>query len=73
MSPPADIGLYCSDEELFIILERIITGFPLPGNVIRDVNPYHYKPVNLPGKYRVLINYKCLCAKAYLTIFFYFK
>lgn len=78
MSPPAvsssaDIGLYCSDEDLFMLLEKIIIGSPLPGNVITDINPYRYKPWNLPGKHLVLINYKRLGAKAYLTIFFYFK
>ncbi|KAF3446278.1 hypothetical protein FNV43_RR11457 [Rhamnella rubrinervis] len=58
MSPPADIGLFCSDEELIIILDRIITGSPLPGNVIRDVNPYHYKPANLPDNIWFFIHSK---------------
>lgn len=70
VTPSTDINML-SYEELFILLERIATGFPLPDNIIRDVNPYNFMPANLPGKYLVLISYKTIGAKAYLTIFFY--
>ncbi|XP_068309593.1 NAC domain-containing protein 83-like isoform X1 [Pyrus communis] len=46
---PADISLQCTDEELCMSLEKILDGSPLPGNVIRDVNPYRCAPSNLPG------------------------
>ncbi|CAN6539426.1 unnamed protein product [Malus baccata var. baccata] len=45
---PADISLQCTDEELCVSLEKIQDGSPLPGNVIRDVNPYRCAPSNLP-------------------------
>ncbi|XP_012071783.1 NAC domain-containing protein 2 isoform X2 [Jatropha curcas] len=43
-----DIALDCTDEELFISLEKMADGYPPPGNVITDVNPYNYEPSNLP-------------------------
>ncbi|KAK3231559.1 hypothetical protein Dsin_003440 [Dipteronia sinensis] len=47
-SPPPDISFACTHEELFVSLERMMNGFPLPSNVITDINPYIYKPTNLP-------------------------
>ncbi|XP_030553663.1 NAC domain-containing protein 83-like isoform X2 [Rhodamnia argentea] len=47
--PLADIKYDCSDEEVFKSLECITSGNSLPGNVIRDINPYCYRPENLPG------------------------
>lgn len=46
--PPDDISTYWTDEELCLSLERMIRGFPLPGNVIADINPYQLIPSNLP-------------------------
>lgn len=60
-SPSADISLYCTDKELFMSLEKMMAGSPLPDNVL-PLNPYDIKPDNLPGKYHG--------AKAYLTICF---
>ncbi|KAK3425410.1 NAC domain-containing protein 105 [Eucalyptus grandis] len=53
MSPPAaeplaDIKFDCSHEELFMLLECILSGSSLPRNVITDSNPYDYRPENLP-------------------------
>lgn len=45
-----EIDFDCADEEIFIFLEKMAGGYPLPGNVITDVNPYNYPPSNLPGK-----------------------
>ncbi|KAJ6675703.1 putative proteinC DOMAIN-CONTAINING PROTEIN 82-RELATED [Salix viminalis] len=47
-SPVADIEYFCRDEELFMFLDEVNIGSPLPGNVITDVNPYIYAPSNLP-------------------------
>ena len=41
-SPPPDISFACTHEELFVSLERMMSGFPLPSNVITDINPYIY-------------------------------
>ncbi|KAE8713413.1 hypothetical protein F3Y22_tig00110210pilonHSYRG00079 [Hibiscus syriacus] len=49
-SPPANIGFTCTNEELFIGLDKLTSGSPLPSNVI-DVNPYRYEPQNLPGDF----------------------
>ncbi|XVE94761.1 hypothetical protein REPUB_Repub02eG0036900 [Reevesia pubescens] len=46
-SPPANIGFTCTDEELFIAFDKLISGSPLPSNVI-DENPCRYEPQNLP-------------------------
>lgn len=50
VEPLADINYGCSDEVLFMLLELIIYGHSLPGNVITELNPYCYPPENLPGK-----------------------
>lgn len=54
MIPPesscADIGFDCTNEELFKALERMMTGSERPENVIDFLNPYKYRPTNLPGK-----------------------
>lgn len=55
-SHPADIGLDCTNEELFTAFERMVTGSPLPSNVINDVNPYKHEPTNLPEGIWYLIN-----------------
>ncbi|KAH7567308.1 hypothetical protein ACOSP7_010875 [Xanthoceras sorbifolium] len=47
-SPPPDISFACTHEELCFSLEKMMNGFPLPSNVINDVNPYIYMPSNLP-------------------------
>ncbi|TXG52275.1 hypothetical protein EZV62_021444 [Acer yangbiense] len=47
-SPPPDISFTCTPEELCVSLERMMSGFPLPSNVITDINPYIYEPSNLP-------------------------
>ncbi|XP_048331956.2 NAC domain-containing protein 83 [Ziziphus jujuba] len=46
-SPSADISLYCTDKELFMSLEKMMAGSPLPDNVL-PLNPYDIKPDNLP-------------------------
>ncbi|XP_059638203.1 NAC domain-containing protein 96-like isoform X2 [Cornus florida] len=43
--PPPDIGMYWSDQDVFMNLER---GYPFPNNVLTDVNPYQYNPSKLP-------------------------
>ena len=53
-SPAVDIGVYCSDKEIFTSLDGIICGSPLPSNVISDVNPYEHKPSDLPGMCLIL-------------------
>ncbi|KAK4859977.1 hypothetical protein QYF36_015321 [Acer negundo] len=47
-SPPPDISFACTHEELIVSLERMMSGLPLPSNVITDINPYIYNPSNLP-------------------------
>ncbi|GMP45071.1 hypothetical protein CsSME_00013735 [Camellia sinensis var. sinensis] len=48
--PPAEIGLYWTDEQLVLHLEQIILGFFTlqNGNVTGDINPYEHLPSNLP-------------------------
>ncbi|ONI32747.1 hypothetical protein PRUPE_1G383200 [Prunus persica] len=53
---PADIGFQCTDEELCISLGKIISGSPLPGNVIEDANPYQLVPSNLPDGFWYFIH-----------------
>lgn len=48
-SPASNIDLYYSDKDIFTSLDGIISGSPLPSNVISDVNPYQHKPSNLPN------------------------
>lgn len=55
-SPPSEIGSNSTYEELCVLLERMMNGFPLPGNVTNDVNPFKYKPSNLPGNYLLFLN-----------------
>ncbi|KAG5543261.1 hypothetical protein RHGRI_016112 [Rhododendron griersonianum] len=47
--PPANIGLYWTDEEIFMSLESLTKGSFIPENVLTDVNPYQHRPSNLPG------------------------
>ncbi|KAE9457066.1 hypothetical protein C3L33_11023, partial [Rhododendron williamsianum] len=47
--PPANIGLYWTDEEIFMSLESLTKGSFFPENVLTDVNPYQHRPSNLPG------------------------
>lgn len=47
--PPANIGLYWTDEEIFMSLESLTKGSFNPENVLTDVNPYQHRPSNLPG------------------------
>lgn len=53
---PAGIGFNCTDEELFTAFERLVTGSPLPSNVIDGINPYMHKPNDLPGGIWYLIS-----------------
>ncbi|PON36470.1 NAC domain containing protein [Parasponia andersonii] len=53
MCPPAaarshDTGFSFTDKDVFVRLEEIMNGSPLPSNVISDVNPYQHKPAHLP-------------------------
>ncbi|GMI96786.1 hypothetical protein HRI_003347900 [Hibiscus trionum] len=57
-SPPANIGFSCTNEELFIGLDKFTNGSPLPSNVISDVNPYKYEPQNLPDDFWFLSSSK---------------
>lgn len=50
---PADIGFQCTNEELCSSLGKIISGSPLPGNVIEDANPYQLVPSDLPGTFQI--------------------
>ncbi|EEF52531.1 conserved hypothetical protein [Ricinus communis] len=57
-NPVPDIGLNSTAEELFISLEKMAHGYPLPNNVITDVNPYNYSPSYLPQGIWYLIRSK---------------
>nr|UBT01643.1 NAC transcription factor 39 [Litchi chinensis] len=46
--PPPDLSFACTHDELFNSFEGMMSGFPLPTNVVNDVNPYIYVPSNLP-------------------------
>lgn len=50
MCPPApvDITKFWTEEEIFKSLEEFKSGSPLPAYVTADVNPYQFKPSNLP-------------------------
>lgn len=50
VSPPNEISLYWSDEELFTCLQGMINGSPLPDNVMIEVNPYQHNPSCLSGE-----------------------
>ncbi|XP_039052762.1 NAC domain-containing protein 82-like [Hibiscus syriacus] len=57
--PPASISFNCSDmDELFISLDKLTSGSPLPINVIDYVNPYGHDPQNLPEAVWFLISSK---------------
>lgn len=48
VTPPDNIGLYWTDEEVFTCLERMIQGeSSVPANVIKNINPYQQLPSNL--------------------------
>lgn len=56
MCPPAPASpissVVLTDVELILLLKDIIHGnpsYPLPNNVIADLNPFNYRPSNLPG------------------------
>lgn len=40
---------YWTDEAIFMSLYSFKRGKPLPSNVTSDVNPYQYRPSDLPG------------------------
>ncbi|KAK4387578.1 hypothetical protein Sango_2364400 [Sesamum angolense] len=46
--PPAEIGLYWSDEQIISLLDEYKPGSSLPNNVLADSSPYLYPPSNLP-------------------------
>ncbi|KAK4434491.1 NAC domain-containing protein 76 [Sesamum alatum] len=46
--PPAEIGLYWSDEQIISLLDEYKPGSRLPNNVLADSSPYQYPPSNLP-------------------------
>ncbi|KAG2663895.1 hypothetical protein I3843_16G055600 [Carya illinoinensis] len=53
MSSPAvaslgDLKSNCTVEELFLSFEKMISGSQFPSNVLPDVNPFLYRPSNLP-------------------------
>ncbi|KAL5558095.1 hypothetical protein UlMin_034306 [Ulmus minor] len=63
MSPPVsgqspDISSDFTDEEIFNCLGKLMSGSPLPSNVISDVNPYQHKPSNLPEGIWFFLNTK---------------
>ncbi|KAI8549726.1 hypothetical protein RHMOL_Rhmol06G0047700 [Rhododendron molle] len=49
MCPPAPVPPPATDEEIFMSLERLTKGSSIPENVLTDVNPYQYRPSNLPA------------------------
>ncbi|KAL6207401.1 hypothetical protein ACLB2K_018359 [Fragaria x ananassa] len=52
----ANIGVHYTDKELCMFLQKLLSGSPLPKNVINDVNPYQYMPSYLPpGSFWYLI------------------
>lgn len=65
MCPPAsvplaaEIGEYWTDEGIFTSLLNFKSGSPLPSNVTSDVNPYQYRPSDLPAD----LWYFCSCVK----------
>lgn len=65
MCPPAvaslgDLKSNCTDEELFLSFEKMISGSQFPSNVITYVNPFLYMPSYLPGKWYVLLDHHIL-------------
>ncbi|KAK9740566.1 hypothetical protein RND81_03G045100 [Saponaria officinalis] len=44
----SDIGVYWTDQELIVFLDKIQHGSPPPSNVLVDVNPFQHKPSSLP-------------------------
>ncbi|KAK6939506.1 NAC domain [Dillenia turbinata] len=49
VAPSADISELWTEAELILSLESYKRGAPTPQNVMTDVNPYNYEPVNLPN------------------------
>ncbi|XP_049362869.1 uncharacterized protein LOC125827609 [Solanum verrucosum] len=45
--PPGWMSSYGTDEEIFLVLNQINRGSPIPDDLIED-NPYKYDPSNLP-------------------------
>ncbi|XP_006367296.1 uncharacterized protein [Solanum tuberosum] len=45
--PPGLMSSYGTDDEIFLVLNQINRGSPIPDDVIED-NPYKYDPSNLP-------------------------
>ncbi|KAL2471786.1 NAC transcription factor 29-like [Abeliophyllum distichum] len=52
---PAEIGLYWTDEEVVLFLDKCTLGLPLPTNVIDYINPFQYKPSVLPDEIWFLV------------------
>ncbi|KAJ0024925.1 hypothetical protein Pint_08911 [Pistacia integerrima] len=57
-SPLPDIDISSTYEEFFGSLEKMNKGYPLPSNVINDVDPYSLMPSNLPDGLWFLVPYK---------------
>ncbi|XP_044511562.1 NAC domain-containing protein 76-like isoform X3 [Mangifera indica] len=57
-SPLPDIDISSTYEELFGSLEKMNKGYPLPSNVINDVDPYNHMPSNLPDGLWFLVSCK---------------
>ncbi|XP_031254813.1 NAC domain-containing protein 26-like [Pistacia vera] len=57
-SPLPDIDTSSTYEEFFGSLEKMNKGYPLPSNVINDVDPYSLMPSNLPDGLWFLVPYK---------------
>lgn len=72
-SPPSEIGLYWSDEEVYTSLQRIMNGSPLPANVTSDVNPFQHKPSNLPGEIVVLSVYLGMILNCWTLPYFFLE
>lgn len=70
---PAGVFLNGADEDVIMYLDRVRHGNPLLNNVIDYINPYQYKPSNLPGQYGFkffrLVFLNCSCNCVYLVIF----
>ncbi|XP_019174897.1 PREDICTED: NAC transcription factor ONAC010-like [Ipomoea nil] len=54
-TPPDAIDLYWTDEQIFLLLEKVKNGSALPNNVSEDINTYHFLPSNLPSKIWYLV------------------
>ncbi|XP_043709435.1 NAC domain-containing protein 72-like isoform X2 [Telopea speciosissima] len=56
--PVPPLEFRCTDEEVVEHLERIVSGAPLPVNVIPEMNPYEVEPWKLPDKIWCFFNSK---------------